>query len=140
MGNEPSAIMDCVNGAIAASYNWLKTESPQHLNNISFDGLDSNFFQQINNPTTALSFAGSENGLTMNAEQQQQQISTLLNSALAASASMLGRKMSWETCCSPSDSPLEKQQQQRAYNSNQPPIQQNTELEIVMTADRNKGK
>ena len=121
MGNEVTpSNQDYVNGAIAASYNWLKTED-QHQ--AGMDGLDSLYFQNTCASTADNSF---------NIEPQQ--ISTLLNSALAASASLLNRKASWEAN-SPAESPKQLHTKQRTYLQ-----QQSNDNDIEMVAGSGKGK
>jgi hypothetical protein len=133
MGNESespsSAQNDFVNGAIAASYNWLKVEDQQQQMQAS-DGLESSYF---NFQPTTLNIPGSVTSFNSD-QQQQQQINSILNSALVASASMLSRKMSWEIN-SPDESPREKNNQKQQQSHHYP---QNNEIEVI--AEKNKGK
>nr|CAD2190354.1 unnamed protein product [Meloidogyne enterolobii] len=127
MGNEvlqSSAQFDPMNGALNATFNWLKCEE-QHAGS---DSADSSFLSTLNIPAVE------------QVQTDQQQLNTFLSSALAASASYLSRKTSWETQSSPiesprGDQPLRKQQRFCSQSAKQSP--QNNGNENHMT-DKSK--
>uniref|UniRef100_A0A915N506 P-type Cu(+) transporter n=1 Tax=Meloidogyne javanica TaxID=6303 RepID=A0A915N506_MELJA len=127
MGNEvlhSSAQFDPMNGALNATFNWLKCEE-QHTGS---DSADPSFLSTLNIPAVE------------QVQTDQQQLNTFLSSALAASASYLSRKASWETQSSPiesprGDQPLRKQQRFCSQSAKQSP--QNNGNENHMT-DKSK--
>uniref|UniRef100_A0A914LIV1 Regulatory protein zeste n=1 Tax=Meloidogyne incognita TaxID=6306 RepID=A0A914LIV1_MELIC len=127
MGNEvlhSSAQFDPMNGALNATFNWLKCEE-QHTGS---DSADPSFLSTLNIPAVE------------QVQTDQQQLNTFLSSALAASASYLSRKASWETKSSPiesprGDQPLRKQQRFCSQSAKQSP--QNNGNENHMT-DKSK--
>ncbi|KAF7632647.1 hypothetical protein Mgra_00007952 [Meloidogyne graminicola] len=128
MGNEvhSSAQFDTTNGSLSSTFNWMKSEDQQ--SQIGSESADSSFISALNIPAVELIYL------------DQQQLNSILSSALAASASYLSRKASWDVLGSPIESPRGEQpprKQQRICSITSKQSPQNNGIENF-TADKNK--